>query len=201
MGSEVCDEAKERGSDRVIERKSEKATQCPTSLGLSFFLSLLLSFALSLFPTFTAAAHKFHLSFTQIEYNAQEKSAEITIRVFADDLENALSQRKGKSVKLDHKDAAMLIAAYLREILELKGRNGQLKKLTWVGMEPKADVVLLYVEAKLPEGLTGVQLRQRIFFELFDDQVNQVLIKFAHDKSTLEFKRNDGFKPLVVSVK
>ena len=47
--------------------------------------------------TFTASAHKFHLGFTQIGYNAQSKSTAITIRLFADDLENALSQRSGES--------------------------------------------------------------------------------------------------------
>lgn len=145
------------------------------------------------------AAHKFHVSFMQIEYNATEKTAEITLRVFADDLENALSQRTGKSVKLDHQDAPSLIAAYLRETLEMKGRNGRVKKLVWIGMEPKADVALLYIEVKIPEGLSGVQLRHRVFFELFEDQVNQVLLKSANDKSSLEFKRGDNFKVLAMT--
>lgn len=168
---------------------------------LFFFISLSPSLPIppSPFPPISrahAAAHKFHVSFTQIEYNATEKTAEITLRVFADDLENALSQRSGKSVKLDHKDAPALIAAYLRETLEMKGRNGQVKKLVWIGMEPKADVALLYVEVKMPEGLSGTQLRHRVFFELFEDQVNQVLLKSANDKSSLEFKRGDNYKLL-----
>lgn len=149
-----------------------------------------------LFLNFTATAHKFHVSFTQIEYNATEKTAGIALRVFADDLENALSHRSGKSVKLDHKDAPALIAAYLRETLEIKGRNGQTKKLVWIRMEPKADVVFLYVEIKMPEGLSGAQLRHRVFFELFEDQVNQVLLKSANDKSSLEFKRGDNYKTI-----
>ena len=150
---------------------------------------------------FFASAHKFHLSFTQIAYNAQAKMVEITMRVFADDLESALSQRSGKAIKLNHKDAATLVAAYLRETLELKGRNGQVKKLTWIGMEPKADVVFLYLKAKMPDGIAGAQLRQRVFFELFEDQVNQVLLKSGSAKSSLEFKRGDGFKALSVEAK
>ncbi|HEX4947393.1 MAG TPA: DUF6702 family protein [Blastocatellia bacterium] len=149
-------------------------------------------------PPSPIAAHKFHLSFMQLEFNAQEKTAEITLRVFADDLENALSQRSGKPIKLDHKEAPSLIAAYLRDTVELKGRNGQLKKLMWIGMELKADVALLYVEAKMPEGFAGTQLRQQVFFELFEDQVNQVLLKSAQAKASLEFKRGDGFKALSV---
>lgn len=177
--------------------KIEKSSSALLPFALFFLIaaSPLLSFNLA------ASAHKFHVSFTQIEYNAQEKTAEITLRVFADDLEAALSQRSGKSVKLDHKDAATLILAYLRETLELKGRNGQIKKFVWIGMEPKADVALLYVEAKLPDGIAGLQLRQRVFFALFEDQVNQVLLKSGSAKSSLEFKRGDGFKALSLATK
>jgi urease gamma subunit len=168
-----------------------------------FSLSLLLSISPSLLLSlpFRAAAHKFHFSFTQIEYNAPEKTAEITLRVFADDLEQALSQRRGKAVKLDHKDAAALVAAYVRDTLELKGRDGRIKKLTWIGMEAKVDVALLYIEAKLPDGVAGLQLRQRVFFELFDDQVNQVSLKAADRKASLEFKSGEGFKVLSFGAK
>lgn len=177
--------------------KIEKSSADLLPFALFFFIaaSLFLSFHLA------ASAHKFHVSFTQIEYNAQEKTAKITLRVFADDLEAALSQRSGKSVKLAHKDAAALIAAYLRETLELKGRNGQSKRFVWIGLEPKADVALLYVEAKLPDGVAGLQLRQCVFFELFEDQVNQVLLKSGSAKSSLEFKRDDGFKALPLTTK
>lgn len=169
--------------------------------GLRLTTGFLVSLSLGLSVAFGTSAHKFHVSFTQIEYNAQEKTAEITMRVFADDLETALSRRSGQSIKLDHKDAATWIAAYLRETLELKGRDGQIKKLTWIGLEPKADVAFLYIEAKMPEGIAGAQLRQRVFFELFEDQVNQVLLKSGSDKSSLDFKRGDGFKAVSVGAK
>jgi hypothetical protein len=157
-------------------------------------LSLLLSVSLSFLPAvaFRAAAHKFHFSFTQIEYNAKEKTVEITLRVFADDLEQALSKRSGKAVKLEQ----AAVAAYLRETVELKSRDGRVKKLTWIGMEAKVDVALLYVEAKVPEGMAGLQLRQRVFFELFADQVNQVLLKSEGHKTSLDFKPGEGFKVL-----
>ena len=193
--------------ESVTQQQGDGATQRRRNSLLFFAVSprrrvrVSLFLALSLFLSVPgrASAHKFHVSFTQLEYNAQAKTAEITLRVFADDLATALSQRHGKSLKLDH--AAALIAAYLRETLELKGRNGQIKKLAWIGMELKADVALLYVEAKVPEGIAGVQLRQRIFFELFEDQVNQVLLKSTGVKSSLEFKRGDGFKAFLLGDK
>jgi len=63
-------------------------------------------------------------------------------------------------------------------------------------MEPEADAVWLYVETKMPEGLDGAQLRDRLFFEMLDDQVNLVHLKFAGKKADLVFKVGDEFKAI-----
>ncbi len=147
------------------------------------------------------ATHTFHLSFTQIEYHAQTKTMNITMRVFADDLETALSQHSGKSIKLTHHNAARLAAAYLRKTLEFKGRNGQVKRLMRVGLESKADVVFLRFKVRMPDGMVGAQVRQRVFFELFEDQVNQVLLTSGSAKASLEFKHGDDFKMLSLAAK
>lgn len=170
-------------------------------LFLSPFLPFSLSPPLPFYPSALTAAHKYHFSFTQLEYNAQEKSVEITVRVFADDLEVAISKRSGKSVKLDEKEAAALVADYARDKIELKGRDGRTKRLTWVGMEPKVDVAFLYFEAKAPAGVVGSQFRQQMFFDLFEDQVNQVLCKAEPHKASMDFKPGDGFKAIAFPAK
>jgi DNA-binding sugar fermentation-stimulating protein len=132
----------------------------------------------------------------QIEYNQKEQLAEISINVFSDDLERALTRRSGKSVRLDKSpDAARLVLAYLNESVNLKNTDGQIQGLTWVGMEPKADAVWLYVETKMPSGFVGMEVRNRLFFDLFDDQVNRVHIKYEDMKYDLVFKPGDEFKP------
>lgn len=144
--------------------------------------------------------HKFHVSVTQIEYNPKGQSAEITIRVFADDLENALSQYSKRSVKLDpatankDKQVGETVLAYLRGAFELKGKTGRPVKLNWVGMEWQADMFWLYVEGKLPNGLEGAQLRNKVLQELFEDQVNIVNSKIDGKQIGLMFDAKDDFK-------
>jgi hypothetical protein len=144
--------------------------------------------------------HKFHVSVTQIEYNPKEQSAEITIRVFGDDLENALSQHAKRAVKLDpatankDKQVCETVLAYLRRAFELKSKTGRPVKLSWVGMEWQADMFWLYVEGKLPDGLEGAQLRNKVFQELFDDQVNIVNSKIDGKQIGLMFNPKDDFK-------
>jgi hypothetical protein len=162
---------------------------------LTCLLSLLAASALAL-PA--APPHTFHTSLMQLEYNEKEQSVEVSIQVFVHDLENILSRRSGKSVRLDRTpEAASLTLAYLNEAVSLKNLEGQPKTLTWIGMEPEADAVWLYVETKMPEGLEGAQVRDRLFFELLDDQVNLVHVKYEGKKADLVFKSGeDSFKTI-----
>ena len=144
-------------------------------------------------PARGVAAHKFYTSLAQVEYNAGEKTVEVTLRVFADDLELALTRRAGREVRLDRtKDADRLVLDYLRDTFEIKNRDGEAKTLKWVGMEMRAGVAWLYVEAEMPEGLAGARLRDGLFFELFDEQVNTVSVRYPGAKVDLVFARGDG---------
>lgn len=148
--------------------------------------------------SYIAAAHKFYVSITQIEYNQQEKSAEIIIRIFADDLESALGKRTGRSVKIGQAtDFDQLALGYLRDTFELKNGSGRIVRFNWVGKEVQTDMVWIYIEAKMPEGLIGAQLRNRILFDVFSDQVNIVNTKYNGKQVGLMYQQRDGFKPIM----
>jgi hypothetical protein len=139
-----------------------------------------------------AAAHKYYASLARAEYNDETKTVEVALRVFADDLELALTRRSGRKVYLDKtKDAADLALAYLRETFEVGGRDGRRVELRWVGMETQGDVAWLYFEAPLPEGPSGATLRDRVLLELFRTQVNIVNLRYGGAKLDLVFKRGD----------
>src|SRR6266850_7193730 len=149
-------------------------------------------FAVSIFAY---PVHTFHTSLMQVEYNDSEQLVEISLQVFTHDLENILSRRSGNNVRLDKTpNASQLALAYLNESINLKNRDGKVKSLSWVGMEPEADAVWIYVETKMPEGLEGEEIRNRLFFQLFDDQINLVHIKYDGKKCDLVFKPGDDFK-------
>ncbi|HEX7312588.1 MAG TPA: DUF6702 family protein [Pyrinomonadaceae bacterium] len=158
-------------------------------------LLTLISTALLLWyvPLRPVPAHKFYTSLAQVEYNAEEKSVEVTLRVFADDLELALKRRAGREVSLDRtKDADRLVLAYLRDTFEIRNRDGKAKALKWVGMELRAGVAWLYFEAEMPEGLAGARLRDHVLFELFDEQVNTVSVRYPGARGDLVFVQGDG---------
>jgi hypothetical protein len=144
-----------------------------------------------------ATAHKFYTSLAQVEYNSEEKTAEVALRVFADDLELALTRRAGREVSLDRtKEADRLVLAYLRDTFEIRNRDGEAKALKWVGMELRAGVAWLYFEAEMPEGLGGARLRDHVLFELFDEQVNTVSVRYPGARGDLVFVHGDGDHPV-----
>jgi hypothetical protein len=181
------------GSGNIL---SSRRSLSPASL--SFLAAALV--ALSLFALPAATAHKFYTSISHVEYNQETKSLEVAVRVFSDDLEVALTKRNNKAIYLDAtKDVGAIITAYLQDVFEIKGRDGEHKKIRWVGMETKVDATWLYFEVKLPEGLAGAELRNRLFFELFTEQVNIINFVDGDKKLDFAFKRGDEFKSLSAS--
>jgi hypothetical protein len=146
------------------------------------------------FTTSQVKAHKFHASFATLNYNEQNKSLEITLRIFPDDLEAALGKQFGKSVKLDKsKESSQMILNYLKKTFEVK-KSGRPQQFRWVGMELGVDSAWLYFESKMPAGIAGAQIRNLFLCELFDDQTNVVSIKYQGKQVDQVFRRNDDFK-------
>ena len=139
----------------------------------------------------SATVHNYHLSFTQLEQRSKSDTVAILVRVFADDLARALQARFVRPVKLSQR---VLVSQYLHECLEIRGSDGKNKRFVIEKIAQQADVVVFNFTVKIPAGLHGLQLRQAILCELFDDQVNQVLLKFPDREATLEFKNGEGFK-------
>jgi hypothetical protein len=139
-----------------------------------------------------AFAHKYHTSVTRLEYNAEDRSAEITIQTFTDDIEAILTKRTGRTIRLDaSKDSGRLVLDYLRSAFELR-MDGTNLELQWVGLEMKGGTAWLYVLAKLPGGLSKASLRNALLFDLFEDQVNIVNVLNNGKRRSLVFKRGDN---------
>lgn len=136
-------------------------------------------------------AHDFHASVTQMQYNPKERAFEISIRVFTDDLEKALSEMAGAKVSLgpDGKNDP-LIEKYIRTHFAHISPAKQPKPFQYVGHEAEADANWLYLEMPYAEPFQGGLLKQNVLMELFDDQVNMVNIKYQDQKKTFVFRKN-----------
>jgi hypothetical protein len=140
--------------------------------------------------------HDFHASVTQMQYNSKEKTFEISVRIFTDDFEKALSQETNTKVHLsgspggpnDKNDP--LIEKYIRSHFAYVNSQKQTKVIEYVGHEVEADANWIYLEMPYVEPFKGGSLKQNALMELFDDQVNMVNIQYQGQKKTFVFKKN-----------
>lgn len=157
--------------------------------------------ALSLFASGEASAHKFFFSNTQLDYNPESGNFEITVRMFAEELEKVLGMHAGRRIEIDRSpDAEQLTSGYLRDVLKLRDANMRELPLTWVGLETKVDTVYCYLEAKAPAtGLRDLALQHTMFFELRRGQVNMVSFRDPVNgrPRDLVFREGDRYKVVI----
>ena len=147
---------------------------CMKKKSLYVVLLLLVSFFL-----FTAS-HPLYLSICQIDHNAENKSLEVSVRIFDTDIIEALEAKGVKNIhlgtasELDGLDS--LIANYIQENIQI-AVEGKKVAGNFLGKEVEGDVVWSYVEFLNVPSVSSIQVKNTLLFELFDSQQNIVHVK------------------------
>ena len=133
---------------------------------------------LMLFISFFIVTHDYYVSITEINHNAEMETLEIGVKIFADDVENAIL--KSDSVKLnigemfEHESTDKYLSQYLNEHLKIKV-NGKMITMQFLGHEmEKKNAVWCFMEAfdvDVPESL---EIENTILIQEFEEQKNIV---------------------------
>lgn len=153
----------------------------------SLLASLLLLWSLS---AATPALHAYHSSITELRYNAAKKQLELSVKVFTDDFEKALSQ--GQPTRVNLTDAGprplALASALLQRTVQFSTVAGKALPLQVLGMQPENDGYWFYCKVPLPEPLPGVKLRHTLLLDQFPDQMNIVNVEAGTQKQSALFR-------------
>lgn len=134
--------------------------------------------------------HDIHLSKTDIVYNHQTESLEITLHIFIDDLESVLAMQGNTGLKIctpkESENAEYLISEYLKKNLKISTGNTELE-WNFLGKEISDDLfaVWCYMEVEKPPLGKDLKVEVNLLNELYDDQKNIVKVEF--DKTHKEF--------------
>lgn len=132
--------------------------------------------------------HPFHVSTTEININAKEKSLEITCKLFTDDFENTLNKLSKQKVELNNAEKKTLIDAAIKNYLQNNLRLKANKKpviLNYIGYEIDHEATNVYFEIDFATTVSSVEITNTILHDSFDDQMNIVHItNGSHRKST-----------------
>ena len=154
-------------------------------------LAALVAFTL-MFPLAGAAPalHAYHSTITELRYNAAKKQLELSVKVFTDDFEKALSQGQPTHVNLTEAGPRPLVlaSAYLGRTLQVSTTAGVPLQLQVLGMQAENDGYWFYCKVPLPGPVSGVKLRQAALLDAFSDQMNIVNIEANGQKQSALFR-------------
>jgi len=138
--------------------------------------------------------HPFFISLTEIRYNSNSGTMELSQKIFWDDLEVALgSEFKEKVDFLKPKDKAKLesqIKTYLLKHNQL-WVNGKSVTLTYLGYEVEEDAAWFYLESSATEMPKSVEVQSTVLLKDFDGQQNIVHV-YSQSKSPRSLLLGEG---------
>ncbi|MCC3152915.1 hypothetical protein Q3A66_07900 [Hymenobacter sp. BT770] len=136
------------------------------------------------------ALHAYHTTLTELRYNAAKKQLELSVKVFTDDFEKALSEGQPAHVNLSDPGPRplALASAYVQRTLKFSTAAGAPLPLQVLGMQAEKDGYWLYCKVPLPGPVPSVQLRQAMLLDVFGDQMNIVNIEAGDKKQSALFR-------------
>jgi len=129
---------------------------------------------------FIALLHPFYVSVIEINHNAKDATAEISIRIFTQDLETTLQKYSNTKVDIAHPtDKALLdkqINQYIQQKLQMK-INGQAAAMQYLGHEIQMESVWIYAEIPKVTQLKRLDLQCQLLFDFQTLQSNIFHVK------------------------
>ena len=132
--------------------------------------------------------HDLHLSKTEVYYNHENKSIEISLHLFIDDLESALKLLGHENLLIctekEDTKAEDYIQEYVNNLMKIDIDSRNIS-YDFIGKEASEDLMGVYCYMEIPhvEPTSSISVAIDFFNELYDDQKNVVKIEFDKDRN------------------
>lgn len=138
--------------------------------------------------------HQFYVSVTQIDHNAENKSLQITVKMFTDDLEKVLELESGERLFMgsekEYTGTDSLLNGYIGKHLFINV-NGKEQEVNWVGKEVELDATWCYLEIENVKKLKNIGVKSDLLIEEFEEQTNIVHVKSADESKSLMLSKKE----------
>ncbi|SEB45547.1 hypothetical protein SAMN04489761_0822 [Tenacibaculum sp. MAR_2009_124] len=139
--------------------------------------------------------HKYYIALTEIEHNEKNKSVEMVMNVFIDDIELAVNKEYATNLNLATKfeidNADELFYDYLSKHLKIK-INDQRKTYKFIGKEYDGDILYFYLEVENIDKVASIHVTNSMLVKYFPEQQNLIKATVRKDRKSLFLtKTND----------
>ena len=133
-----------------------------------------------LIMTSMAIVHPFFVSVIDINHNAKEATAEVSIRIFTDDLEKTLQKNSTINIDLVHPENKTIIDKklneYIKNHLHLKINNTSVTG-SYLGYEIVKESVWIYFEVSGIRELNKLEVDCNLLYDFETSQINIFHVK------------------------
>jgi hypothetical protein len=133
--------------------------------------------------------HPFYLSVTDLKYNVKEKAMQGSVKLFINDLEDALKKINKQTVDLiNPKDTSKITAMlydYLKKRLTIKVNN-QLINYSLIGFEKEEAAIWIYIELKNCPDPKKIIVENSLLYDFLKEQTNIIHCEVKGEKQSLK---------------
>ncbi|MBL4909933.1 MAG: hypothetical protein JKX78_07925 [Alteromonadaceae bacterium] len=144
------------------------------------------------------SAHRFFFGITEINVNHSTNYIEIIHQFTLHDVENVIAQQQQIKFSPEHPRYEQLIRQYFEKHFKIQNNNTSIK-LSWVGLELVRDKVFIYQEAKYPNFLIGLVVKNDLLTDTYAKQVNTVNFQDNDNQGSLTFDGSQHIATIIVN--
>ncbi len=139
--------------------------------------------------------HKFYVSITEIKQNKANNTLEISMRLFVNDMDDALKAQFGKSFDLGTKgeleDTDEKLKLYFLNHFKLK-INGKWVAAKFIGKDFDGyDIVYCYFEVEKVKKIKSIDIKNTTLMELFPEQENIIQLDINDSKKSMKLNKRE----------
>jgi len=132
--------------------------------------------------------HRFYTAIYQIDFVPQKKMIQITTRIFADDLNDALTKKFHRTTFLGTEKETIADIDLMKKYLSEKFKftvNGKLQSMNFLSNEFEDNVIICYYNIKEIAKLKSLSIENSILTEVHPEQQNIIQFNDNGTKKSL----------------
>lgn len=157
---------------------------------------LIIFFFFLIFSSFLE--HKYYVSTSLFNFT-EDSSLQITLRIFKDDLSNAISDtyldQKTDDLNLNDELYFKQVDKYINSKISILIDDKKFE-MDYLGLETKNDMYVCYLEIENLPIYSNMVISNKILFEIFDDQQNIIHVKRNDKRQSFIARNNNSFLTL-----
>ncbi len=135
------------------------------------------------------SAHRYFFGITDINVNHNNNQIEIIHQFTSHDLENLIAEQQHISFSPEYPRYEQLIRQYFEKHFKIQNNNTNIR-LAWVGFEQVRDQIVIYQEAKYPNFLKGLVVKNDLLTDTYTKQINTVNFQDNNFIGSLTFSKS-----------